>query len=139
MSNTAFFSERCIHKPGPVDPKADYLLTADTVGSCTSADPLTSPTLDVVLQRPGYRWGDGNIVYTRYTSLLPPNSVSCILGGSSDFESPIVSTASSRHPGGVNVLLGDGSVRFVKATVAPATWKALGTIAGGETIAQDSY
>jgi prepilin-type N-terminal cleavage/methylation domain-containing protein/prepilin-type processing-associated H-X9-DG protein len=139
LSNTAFFSERCIHKPGPVDPKADYLLTADTVGSCTAADPMTSPALDVVLQRHGYRWADGNIVYTRYTSLLPPNGVSCILGGSSDFESPIVSTASSRHPGGVNLLLGDGSVRFVKQTIAPATWKALGTIGGGETIAQDSY
>ena len=37
LSNTAFFSERCIHKPGTVDPLADYLLTADTIASCTAA------------------------------------------------------------------------------------------------------
>ncbi|MDG3006456.1 DUF1559 domain-containing protein [Paludisphaera mucosa] len=139
LTNTAMFSERCIHRAGLVDPKADYLLTADSLASCTSADPATSPVLDVPLQRPGGRWGDGNILYTRYTSLLPPGGVSCVLGGSSDYESPIVTTASSRHPAGVNLLVGDGSVRFVKAAVAGAVWQALGTIAGGETISQDAY
>jgi hypothetical protein len=33
----------------------------------------------------------------------------------------------------------DGSVRFVKDTVAPATWWALATKAGGEVISSDSY
>jgi prepilin-type processing-associated H-X9-DG protein len=40
----------------------------------------------------------------------------------------------SRHPGGVNVLLADGSVRFVRETIDLKTWQALGTIAGGEVI-----
>jgi prepilin-type N-terminal cleavage/methylation domain-containing protein/prepilin-type processing-associated H-X9-DG protein len=48
-------------------------------------------------------------------------------------------TARSYHPGGVNVLLGDGSVRFVKDTVSGATWRALGTIAGGEVVGGDVY
>jgi prepilin-type N-terminal cleavage/methylation domain-containing protein/prepilin-type processing-associated H-X9-DG protein len=38
----------------------------------------------------------------------------------------------SRHPGGVNVLMGDGSVHFIEESISLATWQALGTIAGGE-------
>jgi prepilin-type processing-associated H-X9-DG protein len=48
-------------------------------------------------------------------------------------------TSRSYHPGGVNVLLGDGSVRFVKNTIAGATWRALGTVAGSEVLGSDSY
>src|SRR5690606_6058302 len=44
---------------------------------------------------------------------------------------------SSFHPGGVQLLLADGSVRFLKDTVNLATWRALGTIAGGEVISAD--
>jgi prepilin-type N-terminal cleavage/methylation domain-containing protein/prepilin-type processing-associated H-X9-DG protein len=47
--------------------------------------------------------------------------------------------ARSRHPGGVNVLLGDGSVRFIKNTINGAVWIALGSINGGEVISADSY
>ena len=42
--------------------------------------------------------------------------------------------ARSRHPGGVNVALADGSVRFVTDYVDVATWRAMGTRAGGEVI-----
>ena len=42
--------------------------------------------------------------------------------------------ARSRHPGGVNVLLGDGSVRFVSNSIALTTWQALGSSQGGEAI-----
>jgi prepilin-type N-terminal cleavage/methylation domain-containing protein/prepilin-type processing-associated H-X9-DG protein len=41
--------------------------------------------------------------------------------------------ASSYHPGGVNVGLADGSVRFVTDTIDIAAWQALGSINGGET------
>jgi prepilin-type N-terminal cleavage/methylation domain-containing protein/prepilin-type processing-associated H-X9-DG protein len=40
----------------------------------------------------------------------------------------------SRHPGGVNILLADGSVRFVAQTINLETWQALGTIAGEEVL-----
>ncbi len=45
--------------------------------------------------------------------------------------------ARSMHPGGVQVLLGDGSCRFVNEKIALATWRALATIAGGEIISGD--
>jgi len=44
-----------------------------------------------------------------------------------------VITARSRHTGGVNLLLGDGSVRFVSNSVSVVTWQALSTARGGET------
>ncbi|WP_435011382.1 DUF1559 domain-containing protein [Tundrisphaera lichenicola] len=47
-------------------------------------------------------------------------------------------TSRSFHPGGVNILLGDGSVRYIKNTVDGMIWRALGTVAGGEVIGADS-
>ena len=44
----------------------------------------------------------------------------------------------SRHPGGVNLLLGDGSVRFVKDSISLTTWRALSSRNGGEVISSDS-
>ena len=46
----------------------------------------------------------------------------------------MIVTATSRHPGGVNLLAFDGSVRFVRATVNQTVWQALATIAGGEVV-----
>ncbi|WP_337176568.1 DUF1559 domain-containing protein [Paludisphaera sp.] len=48
-------------------------------------------------------------------------------------------TARSHHPGGVNALLADGSVRFVKDSINGWTWRALGSVAGGEVVSADAY
>jgi prepilin-type N-terminal cleavage/methylation domain-containing protein/prepilin-type processing-associated H-X9-DG protein len=45
----------------------------------------------------------------------------------------------SYHPGGVNTLFADGSVKFMKDSVNQLTWFALGTKAGGEVISSDAY
>lgn len=45
----------------------------------------------------------------------------------------------SRHPGGVNFVFGDGSVRFVKNTINEHVYAALATRNGGEVISSDSY
>jgi prepilin-type processing-associated H-X9-DG protein len=43
----------------------------------------------------------------------------------------------SRHPGGVNVAMCDGSVHFVNDTINLEVWRALSTIHGGETLPED--
>ncbi len=43
------------------------------------------------------------------------------------------------YPGGVNVLVGDGSVRFVKSTIDGMVWRTLGTITGGEIVSAEAY
>ena len=46
--------------------------------------------------------------------------------------------ASSNHPGGVNVLFMDGSVRFISSTVGYQPWYAIATPNYGEVISADS-
>jgi prepilin-type N-terminal cleavage/methylation domain-containing protein/prepilin-type processing-associated H-X9-DG protein len=45
----------------------------------------------------------------------------------------------SRHPGGVNSLFGDGSVKFMKNNISPSVWIAVGSIASGEVISADQF
>ena len=47
--------------------------------------------------------------------------------------------ARSFHPGGVNAAMGDGSVKFMKDSIAVNVWRALGSINGGEVISADTY
>lgn len=45
----------------------------------------------------------------------------------------------SKHPGGGNFLFGDGSVKFVKNSINPITYNAIGSRAGGEVVSADAY
>ena len=85
----------------------------------------------------GHACGEGG----GYSHINPPNQKACVF--QNDTQPPrswaTLIGASSNHPGGVNVGLVDGSVRFVKNTVSKATWRALATRAGGEVISADSY
>ncbi|CAN5790735.1 DUF1559 domain-containing protein [soil metagenome] len=88
-------------------------------------------------------WGFSWYVATLYNHVAPPNwsGWDCTVGSSiADVPSEhgLVS-ARSEHPGGVNALFGDGSVKFVKETVNPLAWRALGTRRGGEVISADAY
>jgi len=47
--------------------------------------------------------------------------------------------ARSMHPGGINSLLADGHVQFIKNSINVGVWQALGTVAGGEVISADSF
>jgi prepilin-type processing-associated H-X9-DG protein len=95
-------------------------------------------------------WSNGNSFYDGFTTALPPNTLapagtpaldSDLTTIDEDDGGPTYAAVTSRsyHPGGVNALLGDGSVRFVKTSVAWPAWRALGTVAGGEIISGDSY
>lgn len=72
-----------------------------------------------------------------YTNVMPPNSWSCVTNNQ-DMNGCLL-TASSRHPGGVNALFVDGSVKFIKSTINYTTWWGLGTIGNGEVISADQY
>jgi prepilin-type processing-associated H-X9-DG protein len=61
----------------------------------------------------GWRWADSHSIYTQWHPVLPPNKPSC--GDSGEAYALIAST--SYHPGGVNVAMVDGSVRFVSETI----------------------
>jgi prepilin-type N-terminal cleavage/methylation domain-containing protein/prepilin-type processing-associated H-X9-DG protein len=47
--------------------------------------------------------------------------------------------ARSKHPGGVNALFCDGSVKFVKNSIAIAVWRSLSTTSGAEIVSADAY
>jgi prepilin-type processing-associated H-X9-DG protein len=80
-----------------------------------------------------------------YTHVMTPNGISCI--GTSSFGVSDASwggvgaaiTATSNHPGGVNVGFSDGSVKFIKDSINPPTWWALGSRSLSEVVSADSY
>jgi prepilin-type N-terminal cleavage/methylation domain-containing protein/prepilin-type processing-associated H-X9-DG protein len=49
----------------------------------------------------------------------------------------LIITARSPHPGGVNAVMGDGSVRFVRNGIALDAWQAMSSPQGGEVVAND--
>lgn len=142
LTNTAFFSEKNRGRGTP-DVKTDMLVMgvansqADTFSKC-NALPLTAPPLT---SRQGMTWVMGEMCCTTYNHVAVPNTKTCASIG---FAGSMANMAmqvppSSRHPGGVNMMMGDGSVRFTKDTVDLSTWRALGTRNGGETISASSF
>ncbi|MBX6316332.1 MAG: DUF1559 domain-containing protein, partial [Isosphaeraceae bacterium] len=79
-----------------------------------------------------------------FNTIVTPNSkqhpwAACraTTGGRPDYAT--YANASSNHPGGVNALFGDGSVKFIKDSIAQSVWWSLGTRANGEVISADSF
>ncbi|AMV38135.1 DUF1559 domain-containing protein [Planctomyces sp. SH-PL62] len=89
----------------------------------------------------GEAWPLGLTGYTLGNVLIAPNSrhPNCNVNGNGTIMSPGVFGLSSFHPGGANILLLDGSVRFLKDSVSNPTVWALGSIAQGEIVTSDSY
>lgn len=84
----------------------------------------------------GLQYYRGFYITALYTHTVPPNNPGrdCVrtVTAASDVQGHLA--ARSFHPGGVNVVLADGAVRFIKDQITLTTWKALGTRAGGETV-----
>ena len=85
---------------------------------------------------------------TFFSTTLTPNSTmfdclnlstSTVNGVSNGNQTCAHTAARSYHPGGVSISFCDGSVKFVKNTINPSVWLALGSIRGGEIVSSDSY
>jgi prepilin-type N-terminal cleavage/methylation domain-containing protein/prepilin-type processing-associated H-X9-DG protein len=135
-ASTAAFSERCLGNSVHPDPLGDIYEIGPTLETCDQASPTTAPRYDHSLEWSGQRWSDGNAFYTRYHHYLTPQMQSCTTGAV-DYSGDVAMTATSRHPGGINLLTADGAVRFVKQTVALPPWQALATIAGGDVASSE--
>jgi prepilin-type processing-associated H-X9-DG protein len=97
------------------------------------------------------RWNDGRPAFAAFHTILAPNGPSCTDGSGNIHDTGrVLSTATSLHPGGVNVLFCDGSVHFVSDNIDTGNlahpwhvtggespfgvWGALGSRIGAETI-----
>jgi prepilin-type N-terminal cleavage/methylation domain-containing protein/prepilin-type processing-associated H-X9-DG protein len=109
------------------------------------------------------RWTNGGVYYSGFTTAMTPNpqiatAVRANVVGLANITTGRVLpmdwnsvdennggptymslAASSYHNGGVNAAFADGSVKWIKNTVNPTIWYALGTIAGGEVVSADQY
>ncbi len=93
----------------------------------------------------GFRWGQDNGGMTLINTIVPPNASQYTFGycglnaANNNATDQAYQNANSNHPGGANFLFADGSVHFLKSTIAIKTYMALGTKAGGEIVSSDSY
>ena len=138
LSHTVAFSERLRGSGGPaINPERDYYKrfgianTADQIMlACRAA---ARPNASGFVSSGRYWFWTGR-ERTLYTHTQSPNGEvpDCTYGGMT----PAIdmATARSHHPGGVNALMGDGSVRFASESVSMAVWRGLGTRNGSELV-----
>ncbi|SIO62917.1 prepilin-type N-terminal cleavage/methylation domain-containing protein/prepilin-type processing-associated H-X9-DG domain-containing protein [Singulisphaera sp. GP187] len=92
----------------------------------------------------GRWWTVGGFELSLFNTIQPPNGQH-VMGCRSDCspdcwpEQNGLAMATSPHPGGTGFLMADGSVRFIKDSVAQKTYMGLGTRNGGEVISADAY
>lgn len=141
LSNTVMFSERK-HFPIAAE-NASYLTKA-----YRSANELDQYA-DLCVQGPWTPWYkttnddySGRYYFeamSGHNHIVTPGHRACSNGPSTDPATdsyPQILPASSHHSGGVNLMLADGSGRFVSNNVARSVWRALGTRSGNETIGE---
>jgi prepilin-type N-terminal cleavage/methylation domain-containing protein/prepilin-type processing-associated H-X9-DG protein len=109
------------------------------IAACSQKWNTSTTTPD--LQR-GDTWTQGAMCATLFNTIVPPNGQNdawAYCGALASGAVSNISNSDSYHPGGVNVLMADGHVQFIKDSVNQTTWWSLGTIAGGEVIDASSY
>jgi prepilin-type N-terminal cleavage/methylation domain-containing protein/prepilin-type processing-associated H-X9-DG protein len=136
MSNTVLFSEKLRGRGFP-DPRTDMLTIPNqnsrdaTFAACTGLNPATATPLT---SKQGASWVMGEMCCTTYNHVSGPNTTTCAgIGFPGNMANMAMQVPpSSAHTGGVNCLMGDGSVRFVTNSVTLPAWRAMGTMNGGE-------
>jgi len=143
-SNTAMFSEvmrstgwtagTITHTTNTQHPDLSTALTdGRTATGCAGG------TVSIRINYVGLQYYRGGINHQSfYTHTLPPNwnrktdsTTQKYTCGDGSFRRAHIA-ASSYHSGGVNVCLGDGSVRFVRDSIDFTLWQAVGTKGNGE-------
>jgi prepilin-type processing-associated H-X9-DG protein len=143
LSNTVAFSESLLGFGGDAEPPAGMQPLQDAArqvltlaGSTTTDDTACAKGLANAgaywSNIRGARWVNGHYADANYNHHLLPNDPRWDCSNAS--HNPGQAAARSQHTGGVNVLLGDGSVRFATNGINPTTWQALATRAGGEVM-----
>ena len=144
-SNCRFTTLPSVNDPNNIpSPLADPFTVAPEYdnGGCMTLNQLEFHT----------EWSDGHVHTGGFTTAWAPNKaiigrvtypgLDLDLNGKNEEEGgPTFAAINARsyHPGGVNALFADGSVKFIKSTVNGLTWRALGTVAGGEIVGADAY
>ncbi len=125
--------------PGPV--------MAASLQACSTAFATAKPGAGLSSNR-GRLWGWGADTMTMFNTIVPPNSTQynwgqCRFGcegcGVESSDHSNITNATSNHPGGCNVAMADGSVKFVKSSISMNIWWGLGTRAGGEIVSADAF
>ena len=115
----------------PADPRRQFI---QLPGSTLTTPAACTPTASTVWSgNRGDRWINGGYQATLFNAYYLPNttdSYDCI-NAANNYG---LARARSQHGGGVNIMLCDGSVRFVSDSVSLATWRALATRAGEDLI-----
>ena len=100
----------------------------EVVAQCRTLNPLTAELYSDVF---GLNWTSPTQADTYYNHGNTINGLSCT---NADDLLTGAFTAGSRHPGGANAVFGDGHARFVKDSLSPPIWRAIGTRSGGEIV-----
>ena len=104
------------------------------------ANCLTATTIYPNFDHKGMKWAnDASGQGGAYSHVMMPNTKACDFTGNGWAAAQTLVGASSYHSGGVNGMLGDGSVRFLKDSIDLKTWKALSSRSGGEVISAEGY
>jgi prepilin-type N-terminal cleavage/methylation domain-containing protein/prepilin-type processing-associated H-X9-DG protein len=142
-SNTAAMSESILGNGAEISPiqpgdeKVAYKYLGYTGTLPSDSNCSGSPPLWNGYNRRGFMWASGEARCVSYNHYYTPNSKNfdCIANDPTmTYISVGYRAARSKHTGGVNLLLADGSVRFVEDAISLQIWRALGTCTGGEVV-----
>jgi prepilin-type N-terminal cleavage/methylation domain-containing protein/prepilin-type processing-associated H-X9-DG protein len=143
LSNTVAFSESLLGTGGTVEPPTTATPLTDAsrqvltlTGGTTTDDTTCAAGINnsgaYFSNYRGAKWINGHYADANYNHHLLPNDPRPDCSNAS--HNPGQAAARSLHTGGVNVVLGDGSVRFVSNSVNPSVWTALATRAGNDIV-----
>jgi prepilin-type processing-associated H-X9-DG protein len=112
---------------------------AAMVAECDLVNVATAP---IYHTGPGHSWHRGDTYhYKYYDHTGTPNKLRCANLSTTATADPNTGShpPSSLHPGGVNILMCDGTVRFVSDSVNQLVWTAIGTRSSGEAVDNNAF